>query len=234
MARLWIERNCQMTRNLRVLGLAFVAVLGMSAVASPAASADYLTSESWPVTLTGKQTGGGDVFTTTAGTVKCKEINYTASNVVPPTTTVIATPSIPERTAGNEQNCSGFGFPATVATNGCAYRLTIGAGTAGSLVIQCPEGQEITVTARSGAVTKCIVHIPPQTILAGPFFGNSGSGTTREVHMNVSINTMSYKHTAGTGVGSCTSGGGTGSYSGASIMTAENPLGSAHVGVFLS
>ena len=222
-----------MIRNLKVLGLALVAMLAMTAVAASAASADDLTSETSPVTLTGKQTGAGDVFTTTAGTVKCKEVNYTATSVATPTTTVNAVPNYPEKTATMEQNCTGFGFPATVATNGCTYRFTIGGATTGGLDIICPVGQEITVTAVGAGTTKCIVHVGSQNLAAGMTYSNTGAGTTREVNIAANlVGTLAYKHTAGTGVGACTTGSGSGSYSGAGIVTGEN--GGTHVGIFLS
>jgi len=136
-----------MIRNLKALGLALMAMLVMAAVAASAASADDFTSESSPVTLTGKQTGGGDVFTSTAGTVKCKEKKYTATGVATPTTAVTVTPSYPAKTVGGELNCTAFGFPAEVHTNGCTFRFTVGATTTGGLEIICPEGKEITATA---------------------------------------------------------------------------------------
>jgi hypothetical protein len=223
-----------MIRNLKVLGLVLVALLAMTAVAVSAASADDLTSEASPVTLTGKQSGAGDVFTTTAGTVKCKEVSYTAISVGTPTTTVDVAPNYPLKTAGGEQNCAGFSLPAEIATNGCVYRLTIGAATTGGFDIVCPVGQEMTATAKGGATTKCTIHIPPQSIAAGVTFSNTGAGTTREVDIAANISgTLAYKHTAGTGLGACTSGSGSGSYAGSAIVTGENG-GGAHVGIFLS
>ena len=223
-----------MIPNLKVLGLALVAVLAMSAIGASVASADDLASDSTPVTLTGKQSGGGDVLTTTAGTVKCKEINYTATNVATPTTTVDVTPNYPEKTSGGEQNCTGFGFPATVATNGCTFRFTIGEATTGGFDIICPAGQEITATARSAGVTKCIVHIGAQNIAAGITYSNTGAaGTTREIDITANLaGTLAYKHTTGAGIGDCTAGSGSGSYTGAAIVTGEN-IGT-HVGIFLS
>jgi hypothetical protein len=224
-----------MIRNLKVLGLALVAMLAMTAVAASAASADDLTSETSPVTLTGKQAGLGDVFTTTAGTVKCKEVNYTATNVATPTTTVNAVPSYPEKTTSGEQNCTGFGFPATVATNGCTYRFTIGGATTGGLDIICTGGQEITVTAVGAGTVKCIVHVGSQNLAAGITYSNTGAGTTREIKIAANLaKTLTYKHTAGTGVGACSPGGSSteGSYTGEGIVTGEN--GGTHVGIFLS
>jgi len=225
-----------MTHKLKVLGLALVAVFAMSAMSASAASADDLTSEISPITLTGKQTGAGDVFTTTAGTVKCKEVKYTVSLIETPTTAVTATPAYPVKTTGGEQNCTGFGFPAEIHTNECTYRFTIGGPgvTTGGLDIICPVGKEITVTAVSAGVTKCTVHVPEQNIAAGITYSNTGaSGTTREVDITANLsNTLTYKHTAGGGVGACTTGHANGSYTGAGTVTGEK--GGVHVGIFLS
>jgi hypothetical protein len=228
-----IERNYEMIRKLKAIAPALVATLAMGSVAAPASSADDLTSETTPLTLTGRQTGGGDVLTMTAPTIRCKEINYAASSAVTPTTAVSVTPSYPEKTAGGEQNCSGFGFPATVETHGCTYRYTVNAATTGGLEIICPVGQEITFTLKSAGVTKCTIHVPAQSFPASITYSNTGAGTTREINVAANIaGALAYKHTAGTGIGACTTGSGSGSYSGAGIVTGEN--GGTHVGIFLS
>jgi len=225
-----------MIHNLRVLGLGIMAVLAMSAVAASAASADTLTSESSPVRITAKETGSGFVWTFTAGTVKCKEATYTAASVATPTTTATMTPSYPAKTTGGEQNCTGFGFPAEINTNGCVYRSTIGAATTGNMEISCPEGKEITITAASAGVTKCVVHFGSQTFIGITTYSNTGSGTTREVEDTTNgVKIVKYKHTAGTGVGSCTSGSSSeGSYTSTTIWTGENLAGTAHIGIFFS
>ena len=222
-----------MTRKLKTLGLAFIAVLAMSAAATSAASADYLTAETAFVSLTGKQTGAGDVFTTTAGTVKCKQASYKTPFPEPtPTPWVTVTPSYPAKTSGGEQNCTAFGFPAEVTTNECSYKFWLGAGTSGTVEVVCPIGKEITVTAVSAGTTKCVVHIGPQTTF-GITFSNIGAGTTREINVAAAIfSGLSYKHTAGSGIGSCTSGSGFGSYTGSAVMTGESV--GTHVGIFLS
>jgi hypothetical protein len=225
-----------MIRNLKVLGLGIMAVLAMSAVAASAASADIFTSESSPVRITSKESGSGLVWTFTAGTVKCKEASYTASSVVMPTSTVTMTPSYPAKTAGGEQNCTGFGFPAEINTNGCVYKSTIGGTTTGNMEILCPEGKEITVTAVSAGITKCVVHFGSQTFIGITTYSNTGFGTTREIEDSTfGVKVVKYKHTAGAGVGSCTSGSSSeGSYSSTTIWTGENLAGTAHIGLFLS
>jgi hypothetical protein len=223
-----------MIRNLKVLGLALVAVCAMSAVAASMASADTFNSVGGvAVSLTGKQTGTGDVFTTTAGTVKCKEVTYTGTSTSG-VTTVTGVPSYPAKTAGGEQNCTGFGFPAEINTNGCKYLFHIGAATTGTLDVVCEAGKEITVTATSGATVKCIVHVPAQTGLGTITYKNTGSGTTQEVEIEANVSGLKYKHTAGSGLGACTTGeASAGTYVGKAIVTGETDGGSTHVGIFL-
>jgi hypothetical protein len=225
-----------MMRNLKILGLALVAVFAMSAVAASAASADQLTSEVSPVTLTGAQEGT-DTFTITAGNTNCKEVSYVGTTATP-TTTVSATPSYPEKTKLAEQNCTSLGFPATIHTNGCTYLFHIegGASTSGTLDVVCPAGKEITVTAVSGGTTKCTIHVPAQTGLGPVTFSNVGAGATRELKVEAKITNLKYSHTEGTGLGKCTGGTGTtGSYTGKALVTGEKDNGGTeHVGIFLS
>jgi hypothetical protein len=222
-----------MMRNLRALWLAIMAVMAMSAVvASATASADEITSETSPTFMNGNQVGFGDVLTTTAGVVKCKEIVYLTGAIATPTTAITVTPVYPLKALDGTQNCTGFGFPAEVLTNGCAYKFTINGGgaTTGGFDIICPENKEITMIATSGPTTKCVLHIPPQNISSGVTYSNSGAGTTREISIGMNFaNTVSYSHTPGEGVGKCTSGSGKGSYVGAATLG-----GLTHVGFFLS
>jgi hypothetical protein len=226
-----------MMRNLKVLGLALVAVFAMSAVAASMASADDLTSEVSPVTLTGAQEEN-DVLTTTAGNISCKEIKYKGTAVTP-TTTVSVTPEYPEK-SGGVTNCTALGFPMLVDVNGCSYLFHIGAGvTTGTLDIVCPAGKEITVTVNYLSTVKCIIHVPAQTGLGPVTYTNVGSGATREITVSAKITNLKYSHTrpAGEpGLGACTTGSGTtGSYNGKVIVTGEKDNGGTeHVGIFLS
>jgi hypothetical protein len=224
-----------MMRNLKVLGLALVAVFAMSAVAASMASADTLKSEpSQTVTLKGSQEEN-DVFGITAGNTSCKQVTYTATTPTP-TSSVAATPAYPEKTTGGEQNCTSLGFPAKIELNGCSYKFAIGAATTGTLDVVCPVGKEITVVASSGGVTKCIIHVPAQTALGTITYTNVGAGTTREVTVSAKITTLKYSHTAGEGLGKCTAGTGTtGTYTGKAVITAaEDNATAGHVAIFVS
>src|SRR5215207_8277849 len=200
-----VERWTDMTSTPKRFSRVIAAALAIAAMTTSMAAADVITTEKSPAQLTGKQTGSRDFWSFTAGTVKCKEVNYSAETTTP-TSSFSASPSIPVKTIGGEQNCSGFGFPTEVHTNGCNFKHTLGAGTTGTVDIICPAGSEITYTAVSSSTPKCIVHIPAQNGIATSTYKGVGSGTTREVEISMNLTGISYKHTAGTGIGACTSG----------------------------
>ena len=153
-----------MTRNLKLLSMAVMVALAMSAVVASAASADALTSiPAGKVTLTGTQehhfetvtgtTRNVDIFKTDGGTVECKKATYVGTvDLTNPQTTVNAKPNYAE--------CTFAGFAATIDTNECEYTFHINGGvsTTGSVDVHCPVGKEITVTVLPGAVSE--VHHP--------------------------------------------------------------------------
>jgi len=224
-----------MMRNLQILGLTLVAALAIGALSASMASADEFTSESQPVTLTGKSEGS-DVLTITAGNTTCKESKYKGTSITP-TTTVSVAPEYPLKTADGQQNCTSLGFPAEIDVNGCTYLFHIGSVTAGTVDIVCPAGKEITITANL-IPNKCIIHIPPQTGLGTATYSNVGTGTTRELRVEAKLTNIKYSHTrplGEVGLGACTAGvGTTGSYTGKAIVTGEKDNGTEHVGIFLS
>jgi len=94
---------------------------------------------------------------------------------------------------------------------------------------------EITITAVSGVTDKCILHIPSQTDIGGTVkYFNIGSGMTREITVEANLNGIDYRHTPGSGVGSCTGGSSTtGNWNFKAVLTGES-FSSSHVGVFLT
>ena len=219
-------------RNLKILGLALVAMFAMSAVGASMASADELTSElNQAVQMHGeKHPNFTDVFETTAGNTQCSSVTYHIGTVTVPPTTIRATPTY--------SGCTSSGIPAVIDTNGChfLFHVTGGSSTVGDVTVECPSGKDITVTVSLAGTIKCTVHVPPQTLTGDPVtYTNIGSGTTREITVDVNAHGIQYTHTAGTGIGACTTGSGvTGAFKGKGILTANNHANTAHVGVFLS
>jgi hypothetical protein len=230
-------------RNLKILGLALVAMLAMSAVGASMASADDLTSEVvGAVQLHGtNEPAEPDSFVTTAGTVTCQEVTYNIGTISVPATSVTATPVYETLAKNGTHNCKFLGLPATIHTEGCDFVFTVtgGTSTVGDAAVKCPAGKAITVTAISAGTLKCSVSVSEQTLSSAaepdPVTGvNIGAGTTREVTLKVSYKGLKYTHTAGTGLGACTSGSGTGTFNGKGVVTAQNDAKTARVGLFLS
>lgn len=150
-----------MIRNLKVLGLALVAVFALSAVAASVASAQQgtLTSDG-KVTLKGEETGVEQNFLESFGLkVQCPGSSYTGHeyNVTPHVlipsgaTTVTLTPHYKQ--TNHNCNVTPGNFKATIDMNGCDYVAHIGettggvAGTYGvTFDVVCPANQSITVT----------------------------------------------------------------------------------------
>ncbi len=220
-----------MIRKLKFLGLTLVAALSISSVAASTASADVLTTEATPTTLTGAQEGT-DVQGVAGGPIKCTTIKYTG--------TLSSGISSSFTLAPTYSGCTFVGLSATINMNGCVekYNINPAAGnTTGTTDIVCPAGKEITITAPSVGTPKCIIHYPPQTGLAPLSYVNVGSTTTREITATLNITNMKYSQTAGTSeTGNCATAdnqtGGT--YVGKVLLTGENAAGSAHIGIFLT
>lgn len=145
-----------MIRNFKVLGLALVAVLAMSAVVASAASAQF-TADSYPKTVTAVSELGNDVFKIDNASVECKgHFEGTASEA---STTLTVTPVY--------SNCKAFGFAsATVVMNGCDYVFH----SNGEVDLECPAGNSIVISAGN-----CEVDVGTQTGLKTVGLANNGS-----------------------------------------------------------
>lgn len=159
-----------MTRNLKVLGLAFVAVFAMSAIAASAAQASaHIGWAEGTTTLTGHAAavGGTQAFTTTAGTITCNEIfaKVETAGYSNPTST-IETSELKYDNNGTG-NCPSnlIGFEPKIEMNGCNYlfhleetdgeEMTV----SGTADVVCPAGAFIKING--GAA--CTVYVGSQT-----------------------------------------------------------------------
>lgn len=150
-----------MVRNLKIFGLALLAMLAMSAVGgSPAQATPQFTCDAYPCTATGM---GEATFTIEHLAVRC-DVHYLlgkegGGDLWAASATATVTTSF--------ANCQGFGFAnVTIDKNGCDHLLhateRIAAGTyLHHHDIVCPAGSPgFTVTAAT-----CEVDIPPQNNL---------------------------------------------------------------------
>jgi len=218
-----------MSRNLKALGLALVAVLAMSALTAAGASAEafQFKAEKTPTTtLSGKQHGAADVFTTDTGSVSCNEAKYAGTVTGTEVTEVTVTPTYSE--------CTAFGlFNVPIDTNGCQYKFTVltkvGANYEGKVDVVCPAGQVIKVTAPLCTVTVGAQNNVPGTIT----YTNVGAGATREITVDVNLTGLTYEeHRPLFGI--CENNTvltHDGTYVGAGLVTGTN--GGTHSGVFV-
>jgi hypothetical protein len=164
-----------MTRKFKALGLALFAVLAMSALSASAASAGEFHSEAAHTILSGSQLGE-DIFTVTAGTVKCKEATYSGTQSSATATTVTVKPTYTE--------CTAFTFVnTTIDTNGCEYEFS---GDDNKVnIVNCTSA--LTVTAFN-----CYVTVGNQKGLESVTYTNEGKTTSRDVKVKVGINNVTY------------------------------------------
>jgi hypothetical protein len=191
-----------MTRNLKTLGLALVAVFAMAAMYASTASAQntkgWLTSDG-PVTLEGTDTVGEKSKLTfihekkLTGEIECHG-KYTVGKVGSTPhdvflnlgTTTTSFTVTPHYTACTAKIGAAHAY-LTVTMNGCDYVLTLGTTTGvesrygGTADIICPVGKVIEIHAYSDAAHKnniCTYTVLAQTGKTGGFAQNSGETVT--------------------------------------------------------
>ena len=209
-----------MIRNLKVLGLALVPVMALTAVAASSASAlTAFTSEKAPVQLTATQEGN-HVFDAAGNFITCKKASFSGTS----SSTSVATITF----SGTYSECTFFGVAVTVNMNGCAYVFHAN----GEVDVECPTGKSIIFKATILG-SFCEVSVGPQNGLKTATYANIGTETTREVTMTPNITSIAYTANGGLckEVGSLKNGAYT---SGPTRITGETDPGSTHIGVFLS
>jgi hypothetical protein len=211
------KRKEDMTRNLKVLGLALVAVLALAATMASSASATnkYFHSNADSTSLTGEQTNV-HVFKTTAGELTCEKAHFKGSQVGK-TSQEVTINTI------EYINCHIIIFGSTVAmtvkTNECDYRFTAqktnGVNIEAETVhLICPAGKKIQI---SGA--GCTVEVGEQT-LSKVSYSNVGE----MVDVNADVANIVYNHSGFTcGTGSGNNGTYKGNVTVTSTDTAGNP-----------
>ena len=201
-----------MIRNLKVLGLALVAVLAMGAIAASAASAGSFTSDAAVTNIVAGQVGEHE-FVTNTGVVVCEVAHFTGEQEGETTATVTSSPLYTE--------CEFQGlFSITVSVNGCDYVFHASSATEGTTDIAgCNESVPYI---QVGSLATCRVRVQQQNGI-GPI-------SYTEVGNNVEINSeaegISYSESGLFCAGGAVNNG---KYFGLSV--AEGNEGSANLGV---
>lgn len=207
-----------MILRVKTLGICLSASLVIGAALVSVASADQFTTDpSASVTLEGSQVMQLQLKTT-AGSAECKKAVFLGA-VTTPTSTVTLAPTYSE--------CNCIGVSCEFHFNSCKFVLHMGAGTQATADIECVGSEEITITS-----SKCTIHIPAQTNLSKVEMKNTGSGSTKEVLLDFELAKISYSHTAGEGVGKCTTGSSSTATLTGTVKTTANKGGS-HIALFV-
>lgn len=200
-----------MLRNLKVLGLAVVAVFALTAVAAQAASAAEFHSEVEPVIYTGAQSTANIFETNTGAKTECSTATFEGTGSTSPASSAKAHP--------NYGSCTFLSKAATVRTNGCYYTLNSATTSEkGKVEMTCekepnsmPELIEIDVL--EGA---CTLSISPAQVNAaggGVHYTNGGTGSERTITVEANVTGIAFTKTAHV-TGGCTGAGSTATYTG--------------------
>jgi hypothetical protein len=160
-----------MVRDLKMLWLAGVCALSLSALPAPAAqAAPEFTASAYPATITGSNFAGSETLTAEGGTVQC-DSHFASNSFNAPTSTLTITPGY--------SNCVAFGFiNASYKTEGCTYVLHVTERVSKGVYkhhmdISCPAGKSIKIEAGT-----CKAEIKGQTGLTTTKTTNSGNNIT--------------------------------------------------------
>jgi hypothetical protein len=224
-----------MTRKLKTLGLALIAVLAVSAAVASAAHASktniHVAQAGATITGAGPPTGVATRFTVTDGAGKninviCEETNTFKGSLAAGVTT-----SETLTLKAEYKRCVITGTESislSIFLNGCAFLFHSNSATltTASVDVECPAGEEITISNPFG----CTIHVPAQTGLTTTTLVNTGSGETRDIDGTVNVSGITYKITAGCPKTTSNLTTSDGTYKEEVTLTAENGGGS--VGIF--
>jgi hypothetical protein len=178
-----------MTRNLKALGVALIAVFAMSVVATGVAQAKFDTLTTFPtkenVYLTAKALQTQE-FAIEGVTIKCSEVELEVSEGKSTnsdkSTSVTAYPKYNK----TENTCeiSPFG-KATVHMNGCYYTFTSETDATGDAEVHiiCPPEKVVEITGPTG----CLIKVPTQTVKGVHYTNETTSPGTKETEMHIKL-----------------------------------------------
>jgi len=187
-----------MTRNLKTLGLALIAVIATVAMTASSASAEIFVfkSEAASTTLKGEQEGSGKIKVE-AGTVTCEKTKFSGEMPDEYEFEVTMTPTYESRSMGE-------GTTEDVTT-GCDYLFVANEKESTNYEaearIKCEAGKAITITKKVLGVTKCTITIGAQEGLKTVTSAETGSPTA--LRTTIAFSSLKYSQTAGTGLGAC-------------------------------
>lgn len=199
------------SRQLRLLGLALLAVVAGGSAVATGAQAGVFTAGAYPATLTGQTVGGPHTLKTELGAMGCEPKFHGEQAAASPEITL----SLLYGTS-----CGIGGFPVHFIPNGCDYQLHAGAtlfedAVAGFMDVKCPAGKRINIEITSFPI--CRITIPEQFALAAITYTNRT--LAKDVDVDFNVLGLEYELDAGCPVvGFFT----TGEYTGTTTLTTDN------------
>jgi hypothetical protein len=182
-----------MTRNIKILGVAFAAMLAMTAVmASGAQAASSLDVGANPAILTAEQTEVLKLVLTASNTqVKCPKASLEGTTQASNVTEATLTPNFFEAEA---ENCTLGGTNVKVTRNNCNYTITSTATALTAEVDVVCGGTSTGILIDNGG---CQITIPAQGPLSHVVFSNVAGSSPTHVLANVTVQGITYQGNAG-------------------------------------
>lgn len=175
----------------RAIPMLLIAVLAWGATAAQAAE---FKAEKYPASLTGSQLGTGTGGTPgESGTIlsfegqmtECGSGGFTGELKAASTQVSINQFGL---------SCTAFGMSASVAWNGCNYRLNIGSGSgdayAGTIDFICPAGAKIVISGNG-----CEIQIGPQSGLSTVSYENLTTEKPQKLRVVFNVSGFTYTKT---------------------------------------
>jgi hypothetical protein len=211
-----------MTRNLRALGLALIAVFALSMAAAGAVQAKFHTLKTFPTTtsviFTGQALATQTVsFSGEKAILRCSVLSFETKSVNSDKSTSFTVYPLYNNTE-NTCEMSPFG-KAAVHMNGCYYTFTSETNASGlaELHIVCPGAEEIEIKGPAG----CTISIGTQTV-SGVKYVNKGEGETgMYVEVIPEVSGIAYTSTGACQLIGVKASGTDGIYKGAVKVTAD-------------
>jgi hypothetical protein len=191
-------QGVKMTRKIKGLGLAFVAIAAMSMVAVSAAQASevHATTAATSVSAFAQQLTQ-NVFITNAGSVKCTQATLEGT-VNDQGQSAEQLTAIEGTATATYATCQAFGQAAAIDMNGCKFTFTNNNGAQPPVttalrayidITGCTTGKSIEVTPQ----LNCVLTVPEQHNLGHVGFTNEGTAPNEDVKLTATVTGIKYQ-----------------------------------------
>jgi len=216
-----------MTRKLKALGLALVAVCAVAVMAAPAANGLELTAAEYPATLDGSGIAGKQTNFNLGGREFICQQTGLSGTLEKASSTVL----INREYSGCTAKLLGITYLVTITTNGCAFELHIHTKQSGDLFksrvdIVCEGSAGIEIYAYTNQAEdnagkpSCVYELTPQQ-LGLEFVQLENNTMTGQITVAANVEKIAYKVLSGKPL-LCGASGNNGIYTGSTTVTGTN------------